>query len=175
MATLGKVSPSMLKEVENVVEDIARSEISQSVNVAGGTKLMAGVLNMCAGDTQREILDYIEQRDANVATEIKRLMFIFDDLKFVDDRGIQRILREVDRRELALSLKVVDEDLKTRILKNMSERAQDLLKEELLLMGPVRLKEVETAQSHILDIVKQLEEQGEIVIAGRGGKDDVVV
>jgi flagellar motor switch protein FliG len=175
MATLGKVSPSMLKEVENVVEDIARSEISQSVNVAGGTKLMAGVLNMCGGDTQREILDYIEQRDANVATEIKRLMFIFDDLKFVDDRGIQRILREVDRRELALSLKVVDEDLKTRILKNMSERAQDLLKEELLLMGPVRLKEVETAQSRILDIVKQLEEQGEIVIAGRGGKDDVVV
>lgn len=175
MATLGKVSPALLKEVENVIEDIARTEIGQSMSAAGGTKSMAGVLNMCNSDIQREILDYIEQRDGNVATEIKRLMFIFDDLKGVDDRGIQRILREVDRRELALALKVVDEELKEKIMKNMSDRAKDLLKEELQLMGPVRLKEVETAQTRILDIVKQLEEQGEIVIAGRGGKEDVIV
>jgi flagellar motor switch protein FliG len=175
MATLGKVSPSLLKEVENVIEDIAKTEIGQSLSAAGGTKSMASVLNMCTSDTQREILDFIDQRDANIATEIKKQMFIFDDLKFVDDRGIQRILREVDRRELALALKVVDEELKEKILKNMSDRAQDLLKEELQLMGPVRLKEVETAQSRILDIVKQLEEQGEVVIAGRGGKEDLIV
>ena len=175
MATLGKVSPAMLKEVENVIEDIARTEIGQSMSAAGGTKSMAGILNMCDSDTQKDILDYIEQRDSTVATDIKKQMFIFDDLKSVDDRGIQRILREVDRRELALSLKVVDEDLKAKIMRNMSERAQDLLKEELQLMGPVRLKEVETAQARILEIVKQLEDQGEVVIAGRGGKDDVVV
>jgi flagellar motor switch protein FliG len=175
MATLGKVSPALLKEVESVIEEIARTEIGQTMNAAGGTKSMAGVLNMCDAEAQREILEYIEQKDSNIASEIKKQMFIFDDLKGVDDRGIQRILREVDRRELALSLKVVDEELKEKIMKNMSDRAQDLLKEELQLMGPVRLKEVETAQTRILEIVKQLEEQGEVVIAGRGGKEDVVV
>jgi flagellar motor switch protein FliG len=175
MATIGKVSPALLKEVETVVEDIARTEIGQSVSVTGGTKSLAAVLNMCDSETQRAILEYIEQQDANVSTDVKRLMFMFDDLMYVDDRGIQRVLREVDKRELALSLKVVDDKLKDKILKNMSERAQELLKEELQFMGPVRLKEVEAAQTRIVEVVKQLEEQGEIIVAGRGGKEDVVV
>jgi flagellar motor switch protein FliG len=175
MATIGKVSPALLKEVESVVEDIARTEIGQSVSVTGGTKSLAAVLNMCDGETQRAILEYIEQQDANVSTDVKRLMFMFDDLMYVDDRGIQRVLREVDKRELALALKVVDDKLKDKILKNMSERAQELLKEELQFMGPVRLKEVEAAQTRIVEIVKQLEEQGDIIVAGRGGKEDVVV
>jgi flagellar motor switch protein FliG len=93
----------------------------------------------------------------------------------VDDRGIQRILREVDKRELALALKVVDDKLKDKVLRNMSERARDLLREELQYMGPVRLKEVESAQTRIVETVKQLEDQGEIVIAGRGGSEEVFV
>jgi len=175
MATLGKVSPALLKEVEDVVEEIAQNEISQSLSLMGGAKSVATVLNKCNNATAKTILETIEQQDSQLAMEIKRLMFMFDDLMFVDDRGIQRILREVDKKELALSLKVCDDKLKDKILQNMSERARDLLKEELQYMGPVRLKEVEAAQTRIVDIVKQLEDQGEIVIAGRGGTEEVFV
>jgi len=175
MATLGKVSPSLLKEVEDVVEEIAQNEISQSLSLMGGAKAVATVLNKCNNATAKTILETIEQQDSQLAMEIKRLMFMFDDLMFVDDRGIQRVLREVDKKELALSLKVCDDKLKDKILQNMSERARDLLKEELQYMGPVRLKEVEAAQTRIVDIVKQLEDQGEIVIAGRGGTEEVFV
>ena len=175
MATLGKVSPALLAEVEDVVEEIARTEISQSMSLMGGTKSMASVLNRCNNATAKMILEHIEQQDAQLSGEIKRLMFLFEDLLYVDDRGIQRVLREVDKRELALALKVVDDKLKDKVLRNMSERAQELLKEELQYMGPVRLKEVEGAQTRIVEIVKQLEDQGEIVIAGRGGSEEVFV
>ena len=110
-----------------------------------------------------------------LAGEIKRLMFLFEDLLFVDDKGIQRILREVDKKDLAMSMKVSEDKLKQKIFSNMSERAQELLKEELQYMGPVRLKDVEMAQTRIVEIVKQLEDQGEIVVAGRGGKEEVFV
>ncbi len=175
MATLGKVSPALLSEVEDVVEDIARTEISQSMSSMGGSKSMAAVLNKCNGATAKVILEHIEQGDPQLAAEIKRLMFMFEDLLYVDDRGIQRVLREVDKRDLAMSLKVVDDKLKDKVLRNMSERARELLQEELQYMGPVRLKEVEGAQTRIVEIVKQLEDQGEIVVAGRGGSEEVFV
>jgi flagellar motor switch protein FliG len=175
MATLGKVSPSLLKEVEDVVEEIAKTEIGQSMSSMGGTKSVAAVLNKVNNATAKIILEHIEQNDGQLSQEIKRLMFLFEDLLFIDDRGIQRVLREVDKRELALALKVCDEKLKDKIFKNMSERAQELLKEELQYMGPVRLKEVEAAQTRIVEVVKQLEDQGEIVIAGRGGSEEVFV
>ncbi len=175
MATLGKVSPALLSEVEDVVEDIARTEISQSMSSMGGAKAMAAVLNKCNNINAKMILEHIEQTDSQLSGEIKRLMFMFEDLLYVDDRGIQRILREVDKRELAIALKVVDEKLKDKVFRNMSERAQELLKEELQYMGPVRLKEVEGAQTRIVEIVKQLEDQGDIVVAGRGGSEEVFV
>lgn len=175
MATLGKVSPALMAEVEDVVEEIAQSEISQSMSSMGGTKSMAAVLNKCNNASAKGILEHIEQSDPQLASEIKRLMFLFEDLLYVDDRGIQRILREVDKRELAMALKVVDDKLKEKVLRNMSERAQELLKEELQYMGPVRLKEVEAAQTRIVEVVKQLEDQGEIVVAGRGGSEEVFV
>jgi len=102
-------------------------------------------------------------------------MFLFEDIIYIDDRGIQRILREIDKKDLALALKVADDKLKDKIFKNMSERAVDLIKEELQFMGPVRLKEVEQAQMRIVDVVKQLEEREEIVIGGRGKSEDVFV
>jgi flagellar motor switch protein FliG len=175
MATLGKVSPALLAEVEDVVEEIAKGEISQSMSSMGGAKSMAAVLNKTNNATAKVILESIEQHDPQLAGEIKRLMFLFEDLLYIDDRGIQRILREVDKKELALSLKVVDEKLKQKIFQNMSERARELLQEELQYMGPVRLKEVETAQTRIVEVVKQLEDQGEIVVAGRGGTEEVFV
>jgi flagellar motor switch protein FliG len=175
MATLGKVSPALLAEVEDVVEEIAASEISQSMSSMGGTKSLAAILNKCNNATAKLILEHIEQADQQLASEIKRLMFLFEDLLYVDDRGIQRILREIDKRELALAMKVADDKLKEKVFKNMSERAQELLKEELQYMGPVRLKEVEAAQTRIVEIVKQLEDQGEIVVAGRGGSEEVFV
>lgn len=175
MATLGKVSPSLVSEIEEVLTNVAEAEISQSISSLGGTKSVASVLNKINTVTAKQILEFIDQQDANLAMEIKRLMFLFEDLLYVDDRSIQRILREIDKKDLALSLKVADEKLKEKILKNMSERAQEMLKEELQFMGPVRLKEVESAQTRIVLIVKQLEENGEIIVAGRGGVEDVIV
>jgi flagellar motor switch protein FliG len=175
MATLGKVSPALLQEVESVVEAIADTEITQSMSSMGGAKSVAAMLNKCNNATAKNILESIEQKEPQLALEIKRLMFLFEDLLFIDDRGIQRVLREVDKKDLAPSLKVSDDKLKEKIFKNMSERAQELLKEELQYMGPVRLKEVESAQTRIVEIVKQLEDQGEIVVAGRGGMEEVFV
>ena len=175
MATLGKVSPSLLAEMEQALEGIAETEITQNMSSMGGAKSLAGILNKCSNATAKIILEHIEQKEPQLAGEIKRLMFLFEDLIFVDDRGIQRMLREVDKKDLALALKVADDKLKQKIYSNMSERAQELLKEELQYMGPVRLKEVEAAQTRIVDVVKQLEDQGEIVVVGRGGTEEVVI
>lgn len=174
MATLGKVSPALVTEIEEVLTNVAESEISQNMSSLGGTKSVANVLNKINTVTAKTILEYIEHKDTHLATEIKRLMFLFEDLMFVDDRSIQRILREVDKKDLAMALKVADEALKEKIFKNMSERAQEMLREELQFMGPVRLKEVEAAQTRIVLIVKQLEESNEIIVAGRGVEDVVV-
>jgi len=175
ISTLGKVNPALLSEMEEVLEDIAEAEISQSMSSLGGTKSVAAILNRCSTAEAKIILESIEQKNPQLAGEIKRLMFLFEDLLFVDDKGIQRILREVDKKDLAMSMKVSEDKLKQKIFSNMSERAQELLKEELQYMGPVRLKDVEMAQTRIVEIVKQLEDQGEIVVAGRGGKEEVFV
>jgi len=175
VATLGKVAPSLITEMESVLEEVAEAEISQSMSSLGGTKSVAAILNRCTTVEARKIMEDLEQKDSSLASEVKRLMFLFEDLIFVDDKGIQRLLREVDKKDLAMSLKVAEEKLREKIFKNMSERAQELLKEELQYMGPVRLKEVEAAQTRIVEIVKQLEDSGEIVVAGRGGKEEVFV
>ncbi len=175
MATLGKVSPTLMAQMEGVLNNVAESEISQNMSVMGGAKLLASILNRCNTATAKMILEHIDQKESQLAGEIKRLMFLFDDLVYIEDRGIQRILREVDKNDLALSLKIADEKLKDKIFNNMSERAKELLKEELSYLGPVRLKEVEAAQTRVVEIVKQLEDQGEIVVAGRGGLEEVFV
>ena len=175
IATLGKVSPTLLTEIEDVLSQVAEAEISQNMSTVGGTKSVANILNKIANATGKSILEYVESKDPELANEIKRLMFMFEDIVFIDDRGIQRLLREVDKKDLALSMKVAEEGLKEKIMKNMSERAQELLKEELEFMGPVRLKEVEAAQTRIVMIVRQLEDTGELIISGRGGKEEVIV
>lgn len=175
MATLGKVSPALLMEMEGVLEGIAQDEISEGMSSIGGTKAVASILNKVNTASAKSILEHIDKREHELAIEIKRLMFLFEDLINLDDKGIQRMLREIDKKDLALSLKVADEDLKKKIFTNMSERARELLKEELQYMGPVRLRDVESAQTRVVMVVKNLEDQGEIVIAGRGGGEDVLV
>lgn len=175
IATLGKISPQTLKQIEKVVDDMAGFSMSQSLSKIGGTKSLAAVLNRTNVSLSKEILTGLEQKDSDVAGEVKRLMFLFDDMVNIQDKDIQKILREVDRKDLALSLKIADEKLKQKIFTNMSERAADLLKEELQYMGMVKLKEVEAAQAKIIDIIKALEESGEISLNLRGGSDEIYV
>ncbi len=175
IATLGKISPQTLKQVEKVVDDMAGLNMGQSLSKIGGTKSLAAVLNRTNISLSKEILTNLEGKDSDVALEVKRLMFLFEDVINIQDKDIQKILREVDRKDLALSLKIVDDKLKEKIFSNMSERASDLLKEELQYMGIVKLKEVEAAQAKIIDVVKALEESGEISLNMRGSSEEVYV
>lgn len=174
IATIGKVSPALVSEIEQVVDQIAESTLSQNLAAAGGTQIVASILNKSNNAVAKAMLENIEEKNFDLANEIKRLMFLFEDIVQIDDRGIQRILRDVDKRDLALALKISDDKIKNKIFKNMSERAAAVVKEELEFMGPVKLKEVEQAQMRIVDIVKQLESDGEISIGGRG-KEDIFV
>lgn len=171
IATLGKISPQTLKQIEHVVDDLAGLSINQQMSKIGGTKSVATILNRTSVSLSKEIIASIEERDDDVAAEIKRLMFIFDDIVQLQDKDIQRIMKEVDRKDLGYALKITDDAVKDKIFSNMSERAADLLKEELQFMGPVRLKEVEAAQARVVDVIKQLEEQEEITINMRGSEE----
>ena len=175
IATLGKISPQTLKQIETVVDDLAGFSINQSMSKIGGTKSLATILNRTSVSVSKDILAQIEQLDPDVSLEIKRLMFLFDDIINIQNKDIQRIMKEVDRRDLALALKIAEEKLREKMFSNMSERAAELLKEELQFMGPVKLKEVEAAQARIVDIIKRLEEQEEITLNIRGGTEEVYV
>jgi flagellar motor switch protein FliG len=169
IATLGKISPQTLTQIEKVVDELAGFSINQTMGQLGGTKSVANILNRINISMNKEIISSIEDKDEDVGLEIKRLMFLFDDIIHLQDRDVQRILKEIDRKDLALSLKVVDDRVQEKIFSNMSERAADLLKEELQFMGPVKLKEVEAAQGRVVDQIKRLEEQDEVTISFRGG------
>jgi flagellar motor switch protein FliG len=175
IATLGKIAPQTLKQIEHVVDEIAGASMSQSVGKLGGAKCLAAILNRTNVSMVKEILDKMENLDPETTYEVKRLMFIFDEIININDKDIQKILREIDRKDLALALKVSEEKLKDKIFKNMSERAADLLREELQYMGMVKLKEVEGAQARIIDVIKALEEQGEISLNMRGGPEEIYV
>ena len=175
IATLGKVSHVTLRRIEKVVDDMAGLTMSQSVGKIGGTKSLATILNRTKVSLSKEIMDQILDKDPEVAAEIKRLMFLFEDLINLQDKDIQKILREIDRKDLTYALKTADEELANKIFANMSERATELLKEELQYMGMVKLKEVEAAQARIIDVVKQLEESGDISLNIRGSVEEVYV
>ncbi|MCO5252504.1 MAG: flagellar motor switch protein FliG [Candidatus Kapabacteria bacterium] len=174
IATIGKVSPQLVSEIEFVVDEIAEATLSQNLAQAGGAQLVANILNKSVTGIAKSMLENIEEKRPDMAIEIKRLMFLFEDIILIDDKSIQRILRDVDKKDLALSLKVADEKIRTKIFKNMSERAAAVVKEELEFMGPVKLKDVEGAQMRIVDVIKELEESEEITVGGRG-KEDVFV
>jgi flagellar motor switch protein FliG len=175
IATMDRTAPEIVKEIESILERKAASVFSQGFTFAGGVKDVAEVLNRVDRATERAILAVLEEKDPELADEIKNHMFVFDDIVLVDDTGIQKTLREIDNKDLALALKAAAEDVKEKVLKNMSERARQLIDEELEFMGPVRLRQVEEAQQKIVAVIRRLEEAGEVIIAGRGGGEDELV
>lgn len=171
IANLGKVSPAVISEIEHVVDEIAETTLSQDLAAAGGSHLVANILNKSNNQVAKQILESIEENDYSMANEIKRLMFLFEDIVLIDDKGIQRLLRDVEKSDLAMALKASDQKVRDKIFKNMSQRAADVVKEELEFMGPVKLKDVESAQMRIVDVIKELEDKEELFIGGRGNED----
>jgi len=172
-AIMDSVSQDTVNQVEQILE--SRIDFSAGGEKMGGVKPAAEILNMLGRSSEKKILDGIAQEDPELATEIKNLMFVFEDIVVLDDRSIQRVLKEVDTQVLTLALKAVGEDVQERILKNMSQRASEMIVEEMEFMGPVRLSEVETAQRQVVDTILRLDEEGEIIIktSGGGGEDIV--
>src|SRR3954467_10418444 len=175
VATMEQTSPDVLKEVERGLEHRLSDIVSQTFEKAGGVDTVAEMLNLADRSTEKGIMEGLEAEDPDLVENIRRLMFVFDDIAKVNDKGIQMVLKETDNGTLALALKTASEELKQKIFKNMSERAAQLIQEDMQYMGPVRVSDVEQAQQKIVDIVRRLEDAGEIIIAGRGGEKEMVV
>lgn len=175
VANMEQTNPEVITEVERGLEARLSNMLTQSFEKIGGVETVAEVLNLVDRATEKGIMEGLESEDPELVERIRRLMFVFEDILQVDDKGIQSVLKEVENEELALALKTASEDLKNKIFRNMSERAASLIKEDMEYMGPVRLSDVEAAQQRVVDIVRRLEDAGDIVISGRGGEKDLVV
>ena len=165
IATMEQTSPEVVRDVEASLEDRMRSTFNQQMEKAGGVQTVAQILNVTDRMTNRGILETLEDENSDLVDEIRRLMFVFDDLMKLDDRAIQALLKEVDNAQWAVSLKGAAEAIKEKVLSNLSQRAAELLKEEMEYLGPVKVSEVETIQQQIVDIVRRLEDSGEIEIS----------
>ncbi len=174
IATLDKTAPEVIRDVERVLERKLSAVVAQDFSQAGGVKSLVEVLNCVDRGTEKTILESLSENNPDIAEAVKKMMFVFEDIILLDDRAIQQVLKEVDSKELSLALKAVGENVQQRIFKNMSERASSMLKEEMEYMGPVRLRSVEEAQQRIVNIIRKLEEAGEIVVA-RGGGEEMLV
>jgi len=174
IATMDRTSPEVLREVERVLEKKLSSLSSEDYTAAGGVESIVEILNLVDRASEKQIIEALEDEDPELAEEIKKRMFVFEDIVMLDDRAIQKVMREVDSQELAKALKSVDSEVQDKIFKNMSKRAASMLKEDMEYMGPVRLKDVEEAQQKIVSIIRHLEDTGEIVVA-RAGEDELVV
>ena len=173
IAILQKTAPEILEQLDELLG--RRLLVSGSdFTKAGGVQSLASVMGFVDRETEKNILDGLAKRDPAVAEEVKNLLFVFEDIINLDDRAIQRVLKEVDGKDLALALKTANDDLLARIFKNMSTRAATTLREDIEVLGPVRVREVGKAQQNIVDVIRTLEENGQIIIA-RGGKDDRIV
>lgn len=174
VALMERTSPEILKEVESVLRDKLSTVFQQDFTQAGGLETVVDILNRVDRGTEKLILEELEKDDAELADEIRQRMFIFEDIITLDDASIQRVVREVDSKDLARALKGASEEVKDRIFRNISKRAAEMLREDLEFMGPVRLREVEESQQRIVAIIRRLDESGEIIIS-RGGEDAVVI
>lgn len=174
LATIESVAPGVIEEIEEVLN----KQLQMSGNVVsrrvGGPDVVAAILNHLDRTNESTILGGIEQNQPDLAEKIRQMMFVFEDLIHVDDRGIQEILKEVGKDDLVLALKGAGEEIKSKILKNMSERAAQAVKDDMEAKGPVRVSDIEKAQQAILKVTKKLEEEGRIIIGGKGGEDVVV-
>ena len=175
VANMEQTNPDVIREVERGLESRLASMLMQSMEKAGGVPTVAEILNLADRATEKTIMEGLESDDPDLVEQIRRLMFVFEDILQVNDKGIQAVLKEVDNEELSVALKTASEELKAKIFGNMSERASQLIKEDMQYMGPVRVSDVEAAQQRIVDIVRRLEESGDVVIQGRGGDAELLV
>lgn len=174
IATMDSTSPEIISQVEQVLESNLSSSLTEDYTQTGGIQAVVEVLNSVDRSTERTILDTLETQDPELADEIKKRMFVFEDIVILDSRAIQRVIREVENDDLRLALKVASDEVKEVVFTNMSQRMAETFKEEMEYMGPVRLRDVEEAQTRIVSAIRRLEDIGEIIIA-RGGGDDIIV
>lgn len=174
IAKMDRTSPDTLREVERVLERKLSTLSNEDYTIAGGIEAIVEVLNNVDRSTEKSIIEALEEEDPELAEEIKKKMFVFEDIVLLDDKAIQKVMRELDTQDLAKSLKAVDTEVQEKIFRNMSKRAANLLREDMEFMGPIRLKDVEDSQQKIVNIIRKLEEEGEIVVA-RAGEDELVV
>lgn len=174
IATMDSTSPEVISEIEAVLERKLSSTVTQDFTETGGVDAVVQVLNGVDRATEKTILDALEIQDPELAEEIRKRMFVFEDIVTLDNRSIQRIVRECENTDLILSMKVSSEEVREILFKNMSQRMAESFQEEMEVMGPVRLRDVEEAQARIVSIIRRLEDSGEIIIA-RGGGDDIIV
>lgn len=175
ISNMEQTSPEIIRDVEMVLEQKLAAVIRPEMTKVGGVKSVAEILNRVDRTTEKSVFSKLSERDPELATEVRNLMFVFDDIVMVTDAGIQRTLKEIDNKDLSLALKAANEDVKNKIFTNMSNRAAEMIREDMEYMGPVRLRDVEGAQSRIVEVIRRLEEAGEIVILGRGDEDQLVV
>ena len=175
IALMDRTTPDIIAEVENVLESkISSLARSQDYSMSGGIDATVKILNQVDRGTEQAILEMLEDDNPDLADEIRRKLFTFEDIIKLEDRAIQRVLREIDSKKVALALKTANDELKEKIFANMSQRAGEMLREDMEFLGPVRLKDVEQSQQEIVNTVRRLEEDGEIIIA-RGGEEEIVV
>lgn len=173
IATMDRTSPDIIREVERVLERKLSTVVNQDFTTAGGIKAIVDVLNLVDRNTEKTIIDTLEVDNPELTEEIKKLMFVFEDIVMIGDRDLQLILREVDNKELSLALKGTNEEVASKIYKNMSSRAAEMLKEEIEFMGPVKLRDVEEAQQKIVGVIRRLEDKGQIQVS-RGKGDEMI-
>lgn len=174
IAQMDRTSPDVIKEVERVLERKLSSLVNQDYTIVGGVDSIVSILNTVDRGTEKHIMETLEIEEPELADEIRRKMFVFEDILTLDDRSIQRVLREVDNNELAVALKASNEEVQNVIFNNLSKRLAAMIKEDMEFMGPVRLKDVEEAQQKIVNIIRKLEDSAEIIIS-RGGGDEIIV
>lgn len=174
IAQMDRTSPDVIKDVEDILERKLSSLVTQDYTIVGGVDAIVQILNSVDRSTEKHIMETLEIEDAELAEEIRKKMFVFEDILSLDDRSIQRVLREVDNNDLGIALKGSGEEVQNVIFNNLSKRLATMIKEEMEYMGPVRLKDVEEAQQKIVNIIRKLEDSAEIVIS-RGGGDEIIV
>ncbi|HBS60029.1 MAG: flagellar motor switch protein FliG [Bacillota bacterium] len=174
IALMDRTSPDVIKDIEKVLERKLSSLVNQDFTSAGGVESVVDILNGVDRATERTIIENLEVQDPELAEEIKKRMFVFEDIVLLDDRSLQLVLREIDNKELSLALKAASNEVANKVYKNMSKRAAEMLKEEMEFMGPVRIRDVEEAQQRIVNVIRRLEDAGEIVVA-RGRGDEIIV
>ncbi|MCD8038968.1 MAG: flagellar motor switch protein FliG [Lachnospiraceae bacterium] len=174
IATMDRTSPDVIKEVERVLESKLSSLVNQDYTIIGGVDAVVEILNTVDRGTEKHIMGTLEVEEPELADEIRKKMFVFEDILLLDDRSIQRVLRDVDNNDLAIACKGSGEEVQNAIFRNMSKRLAEMIREDMEFMGPVRMKDVEEAQQKIVNIIRKLEDSAEIVIS-RGGGDEIVV